>query len=101
MSRPETTAPGAGAGRWCRPRVARSGKDSVDHAPGGRDDVANAVAGVLVAVTGPSRQMVLRDFHVSWSGVTIGPPQNQSNYGDMKPRWIEQLRVHGPALTDD
>jgi hypothetical protein len=29
-------------------RTARSGKDSIDHAPGGRDDVANAVAGCLV-----------------------------------------------------
>ena len=26
-------------------RTARSGKDSVDHAPGGHDDIANAVAG--------------------------------------------------------
>jgi len=29
-------------------RTARSGKDSIDHPPGGRDDVANAVAGALV-----------------------------------------------------
>jgi hypothetical protein len=29
-------------------RTARSGKDSIDHAPGGHDDVANAVAGALV-----------------------------------------------------
>jgi hypothetical protein len=28
-------------------RTARSGKDSIDHAPGGHDDVANAVAGAL------------------------------------------------------
>lgn len=29
-------------------KVARSGQDSIDHAPGGHDDIANAVAGVLV-----------------------------------------------------
>lgn len=29
-------------------KVARSGQDSIDHAPGGHDDVSNAVAGVLV-----------------------------------------------------
>lgn len=29
-------------------RVARGGKDSIDHPPGGRDDVANVVAGALV-----------------------------------------------------
>ena len=29
-------------------RVARGGRDSIDHAPGGHDDLANAVAGALV-----------------------------------------------------
>lgn len=29
-------------------RVARGGRDSIDHGPGGHDDVANAVAGALV-----------------------------------------------------
>lgn len=29
-------------------RTARGGRDSIDHAPGGHDDLANAVAGVLV-----------------------------------------------------
>src|SRR5207245_7560644 len=31
-------------------RTARGGRDSVDHSVGGRDDCANAAAGVLVAV---------------------------------------------------
>jgi len=31
-------------------RVARGGKDSIDHAPGGRDDVANAAVGALTLV---------------------------------------------------
>ncbi len=31
-------------------RVARGGRDSIDHGPGGRDDVANAAAGALVLV---------------------------------------------------
>jgi hypothetical protein len=31
-------------------RTARSGKESIDHAPGGHDDLANAVAGAVVAV---------------------------------------------------
>jgi hypothetical protein len=33
-------------------RTARGGRDSVDHSPGAHDDVANAVAGVLVLVAG-------------------------------------------------
>jgi hypothetical protein len=32
-------------------RTARSGKDSIDHAPNGHDDIANAVAGVLTNLT--------------------------------------------------
>lgn len=32
-------------------RIARSGRDSIDHAPGSHDDIANAVAGALVAVS--------------------------------------------------
>ena len=33
-------------------KVARGGRDSIDHGPGGRDDVANAAAGPLVLVAG-------------------------------------------------
>jgi hypothetical protein len=31
-------------------RTSRSGKDSIDHGPGGHDDIANAVCGVLVGL---------------------------------------------------
>ncbi len=33
-------------------RTARGGRDSIDHAPGAHDDLANAVAGALVRVVG-------------------------------------------------
>jgi hypothetical protein len=33
-------------------RTARGGRDSIDHVPGGHDDVANAVAGALVLASG-------------------------------------------------
>jgi hypothetical protein len=33
-------------------RTARGGKDSIDHAPGAHDDLANVVAGVVVALAG-------------------------------------------------
>jgi hypothetical protein len=36
-------------------RTARGGRDSIDHGPGGHDDVANAAAGVLVQVGAPPR----------------------------------------------
>ncbi|MER8582720.1 hypothetical protein NKG95_29135 [Mesorhizobium sp. M1423] len=34
-------------------RVARGGRESIDHAPGGHDDIANAAAGVINMVTRP------------------------------------------------
>jgi hypothetical protein len=33
-------------------RTARGGRDSIDHPPGGHDDVANAAAGALVQLCG-------------------------------------------------
>ncbi|WP_293875878.1 hypothetical protein [Sphingomonas sp. UBA978] len=35
-------------------RTARGGKDSIDHAPGGHDDIANAVAGAIANATDAS-----------------------------------------------
>ena len=32
-------------------RVSRAGRDSIDHAPGGHDDIANAVSGVVGAIS--------------------------------------------------
>jgi hypothetical protein len=41
-------------------RVSRQGKDSIDHTPGGHDDVANAVAGLLVSLDLDRRPALLR-----------------------------------------
>jgi hypothetical protein len=41
-------------------RTARSGRDSIDHAPGGHDDLANAVAGCLVALDLDRRPPLVR-----------------------------------------
>lgn len=40
-------------------RVARGGKDSIDHPPGGHDDLANSVAGALVAVLRPPQGIMI------------------------------------------
>jgi hypothetical protein len=42
-------------------RTARGGKDSIDHAPGRHDDVANAVAGALVIASTESGPMNISD----------------------------------------
>lgn len=39
-------------------RTARGGRDSIDHAPGAHDDVANAVAGVVVGLAAAQRRTV-------------------------------------------
>jgi len=50
-------------------RTARGGKDSIDHAPGGHDDVANAVAGALVLAAGK------RPMHIPDSALQIAMEQ--------------------------
>ena len=40
-------------------RTARSGKDSIDHAPGAHDDIANAACGALVLVASRKQPMVI------------------------------------------
>jgi hypothetical protein len=53
-------------------RVTRGGKDTIDHAPGSHDDVANAVAGVLVSAGGGQRRPQL---------IFSGIPMRRADYG--------------------
>lgn len=43
-------------------RTARGGRDSIDHAPGTKDDLANAAAGCLVYLTSARHQPVIASF---------------------------------------
>jgi hypothetical protein len=61
-------------------RTARSGKDSIDHAPGGHDDLANAVAGVLVNL-----DLDRRPALVNIKDVTGG------ERGADEPRWLQYV----------
>jgi hypothetical protein len=57
-------------------RTARSGRDSIDHAPGGHDDLANAVAGVLVGIDLDRRPPLVRLKDVAPSDATaLGPSE--------------------------
>jgi len=49
-------------------RTARSGKDSIDHAPGQHDDLANCMAGALTAVSGRRGSY---DSTLSWVGSDV------------------------------
>lgn len=44
-------------------RVARGGRDSVDHGPGAHDDIANAVAGAIVRASKLSSGDAFRHHH--------------------------------------
>ena len=48
-------------------RTARSGKDSIDHAPGAHDDVSNAAAGALLAAATVAQPLVISDEFLAWS----------------------------------
>lgn len=52
-------------------RVARGGKDSIGHGPGGRDDLANAAAGALVLTSAATKRPVAA---IAWGGAEPGPP---------------------------
>jgi hypothetical protein len=43
-------------------RTARGGRDSIDHPPGGKDDLANAVAGALTVLVSDDRSAVVRRY---------------------------------------
>ena len=73
-------------------RTARGGRDFIDHAPGGHDDVANAAAGALVLAAGrPSKAK----SWAAWARVSLGPsaavlPTSATAYA-------EQRRIQGLA----
>ncbi|MGO9770635.1 MAG: hypothetical protein ACLPSW_13965 [Roseiarcus sp.] len=53
-------------------RTARGGKDSIDHAPGGHDDVANAVAGALLLAAADASSLArLGDFLIEGSAAPL------------------------------
>lgn len=55
-------------------RTARSGRDSIDHSPGGHDDLANSVAGVLVSLDLDRRPALVKQADVLERGVALPLP---------------------------
>jgi hypothetical protein len=56
-------------------RTARSGKDSVDHSPGGHDDLINAAAGVLVRLDLDRRPALIRPADILSRGSALAIPR--------------------------
>jgi hypothetical protein len=63
-------------------RTARSGKDSIDHAPGGHDDVANCVAGAIASAFGPQQVLITADF---LARMRTTMPRTRGPYGGPRP----------------
>jgi hypothetical protein len=53
-------------------RTARGGRDTIDHAPGAHDDLANAAAGVVALVLGRKRGVSWADIYGPDGVVTVG-----------------------------
>jgi hypothetical protein len=71
-------------------RTARSGRDSIDHPPGGHDDLANCVAGALTTVARPQQKL--------WMGVYgYGGPVVEIDVKTGRP--IEQNRASARWVT--
>ena len=61
-------------------RTARSGRDTVDHSPGGHDDLANVVAGVLVGLDLDRRPALVRQSDMLEAGRPIKIPDVISTF---------------------
>jgi hypothetical protein len=63
-------------------RTARGGRDSIDHAPGGHDDVANSALGALLLASGKAGQMVISDEVLAKSRI---PTYRGEGWSPMRP----------------
>jgi hypothetical protein len=59
-------------------RTARGGRDSIDHAPGAHDDLANAVCGVLVNVIADRRPALVRRDDMLKEGGALPLPKKSA-----------------------
>jgi hypothetical protein len=68
-------------------RTSRAGKDSVDHGPGGHDDIANAVAGALVLACGRAESGFITFYR------TLSEERQQGQ----QPKAEAMVRLRAPA----
>ena len=65
-------------------RTARSGRASIDHAPGGHDDIANSVAGALVLTAGGRQPL-----HISKAALARArQPAPTARHSSRHPKWF-------------
>jgi hypothetical protein len=73
--------------------LSRTGKDSIDHAPGAHDDIANAVAGALVrveALSGAPKLVISSlPIHTDIPDYSPFPPQPYQPQGVINPHGVK------------
>ena len=77
-------------------RVARSGKDSIDHSPGSHDDLANAVAGAAEYASARHEQQFTRVFTQDGREITGMDRHGNIRFGVNRPHPLD-----GPIETGD
>jgi hypothetical protein len=72
-------------------RVSRAGKDSIDHSPGGHDDLANAVAGAA-SIAAKASKFSGSYFAPGLAGYFVPPAQTDDLYSVRRPDGVIVLR---------
>ena len=62
-------------------RTARGGRDSIDHAPGGHDDLANAVAGAAALALGHQGVVVTSELLRRVAAMPVNPARKHTAWG--------------------
>jgi hypothetical protein len=65
-------------------RTARGGRDSIDHAPGEHDDLANAVAGAAALALGHQGVVVTQELLQRVMQMPVNPHRRYSAWGFQK-----------------
>ena len=79
-------------------RTARSGKDSIDHGPGGHDDVANAVAGAADCITAAARHAFPQAAFGTYGTVEV--PERPSRLREEAKSWSAPCLIDFTALQN-
>jgi hypothetical protein len=74
-------------------RTARSGRDSIDHAPNSHDDKINSVAGLCVLLAAPKRYRY--DASMDWVGLMTGGNSTQSTSAQMLSSLVQVQTMKG------
>jgi hypothetical protein len=86
-------------------RTARSGRDSIDHAPGAKDDVVNAVAGLCAAAINkyPNYDTEYRAFQPGFRDEDLPPlpPAEQPEPPRRDGNWWRSMPRSQPTFSAD